>query len=66
MADNLDGLFDSVKEEADPALAAIIQQEQDLLDIESLAGLNMDEVWEEVKIRRPVEELYMTIILKAE
>jgi hypothetical protein len=66
MADNLDDLFDSVRKEADPALAAIIQQEQDLLDIESLSGLNMNEVWEEVQIRRPVEELYMTIILKAD
>lgn len=66
MADNLNNLFDSVKEEADPGLAAIVQREQDLLDIESLAGLNMNEVWEELQIRRPVEELYITIILKGD
>ncbi|MFZ0544189.1 MAG: VCBS repeat-containing protein, partial [Candidatus Promineifilaceae bacterium] len=66
MANDTNDLFNGLKDVADPNLAALIQHEQDLLDVESLAGLTMDEAWDEFVVRRPVEELYITIILKKE
>jgi hypothetical protein len=66
MVNNANDLIDELKETADPDLAAIIQREQDLIDVESMAGLTMDEAWDELLLRRPVEELFITIILKAE
>jgi len=66
MVNNLTDLLDELKDTADPDLAAIIQREEDMIDFESMVGLTMDEAWDELQLRRPVEELYITIILKAE
>jgi hypothetical protein len=66
MVNDTNDLINAFKETADPDLAAIIQREQDLTDIETMAGLNMDEFWDEFVLRRPVEELFITVILKRE
>ncbi len=65
MIDNAVDMLDELKQAAAPDLAAIIQREEDLLGLEDFVGMTMDQAWDELQIRRPVEELYLTIILKA-
>ncbi len=64
MMDDATGLIEALKKEFGPGLQAAIQHEQAALDLESLTGLNMDQVWDEMLIRRPISNLFMAIILK--
>lgn len=58
----LDGL--EAEAEAEPALRSTIQREQIALDLPSCVGLNMDEAWERVVERAPIERLFLPVVVK--
>jgi hypothetical protein len=64
LVDNSTELLDGIKDEASPGLAAAIAHEQNAVDLLSFKGLNMEQAWNELVVRRPISELYVTIILK--
>ena len=64
MADNGTALLEGIKAEASQGLAAAITLEQAAVDMPSLVGLNMEEAWDELVVRRPISDLYVTIVLK--
>jgi hypothetical protein len=64
MVTNGTELLEGIKAEASPGLAAVITHEQTVVDMPSFVGLNMDQAWDELVVRRPIAELYVTMILK--
>lgn len=64
MVDNGIELLGGIKDEASPGLAAVITHEQNAVDMPSFVGLNMEQAWDEVVARRPIQELYVTVIVK--
>jgi len=64
MAQSVDQLFAEVSAAASPGLSAAIQQERFALDLPSLGGLSVKQVWEEIQTRRTLSELFMPILLK--
>ncbi|MGD2049353.1 MAG: hypothetical protein PVH03_07660, partial [Chloroflexota bacterium] len=64
MVDNGIELVEGIKDEASPGLAAVISHEQNAVDMPSFVGLNMEEAWGKVVANRPIDELYITVLLK--
>jgi hypothetical protein len=64
LVDEVVSLLEAVETRAGPGLRAALQQEMNALDLPSLAGLTMDQVWVEVQSRRPVELIFISIVLK--
>jgi hypothetical protein len=63
MIERADELLAAYESKAGPELAAIIRQEMDALDLQSFAGLTMDEALAKVN-ERPVSELFLPNISK--
>ncbi len=64
MVDGAIELTEAVKASASPGLQAALQHEQAALDLPSLAGLSVEEVWDEIVLRRPISEMYATVVIK--
>jgi len=64
LAEGMDDFFADLSVEAGPGLQAAIEQERAALDVPSFAGLTMNEAWDHLVEQRPINRLYVTIILK--
>jgi hypothetical protein len=65
MVDGAQALLDGVQDKAGPGLQALLQQERAALDLDSFAGLTMDQGWATFQERRPIEALYFSIIRRS-
>lgn len=66
MADDMDDLLDGIQAEAGPSLQATIQHEQDAVDLPSFAGMDMQSAWTELEQKRPISELFITVVLNSD
>lgn len=65
MADDMDSLLDDIQAEAGPSLQATIQHEQDTVDLPSFVGMDMQAAWTELEQKRPISELFITVVLNS-
>ena len=64
LAEGMDGFFEDMAAEAGPGLQAAVEQERAALDLPAFAGLTMDEAWDHLVAQRPIDQAYVTVILK--
>jgi hypothetical protein len=64
MVGDAESLLNGLQANAGPGLQALIQHEQDALDLPSFTGLTMEQGWTTFQEKRPISQLYLTIILK--
>jgi len=64
MADEMINVLDGLAAQASPNLQHTIQREQIALDLPSFAGLNMDEAWETLVERAPIERQFLPAVVK--
>jgi hypothetical protein len=57
-------LLDHIKAKAADSLSALIQQEQEAINIPSYVGLDMNQAWAKFQNDRDISDLFLTIILK--
>jgi hypothetical protein len=57
-------LIDDVEDRASPGLQSLMMREKELLDLPSFGGLTMGQVWDAFVLKRPIDALFITIVLK--
>jgi hypothetical protein len=62
--DEMINVLNGLAAQASPNLQHTIQREQIALDLPSFAGLNVDEAWETLVERAPIERQFLPAVVK--